>query len=361
MVTVDRLKARSSAEPLSGAVRICALVVTFNRKTLLLDCLEALLKQTYALQAICIVDNASSDGTPEALYQAGYLGSRQNPPADAQPSIARRVVGSRTRGVEIHYIRNSENSGGAGGFWAAMRIARRYGYDGYWLMDDDALAAPTCLEALVGHWKTRGVVGLASMVTTRGEIALMHRGYFDFKFNRVYPTAHRAVPATRYSAAVQEIDMASFVGLLVKDDAVRDVGLPRRKFFIQHDDTEYCIRLRMHGKILLVPSSRIEHREAEFKTPRVGRYLFLRSPRQPGVRLPGLYFSLRNLTWVGRKYHRSAAIFAWATLVSWARASLSVMIFDRDQRMRRLGLIAAAYLEGLRGRFDNDKPWRYRA
>ena len=44
--------------------KIAAVVVTYNRKELLFQCLDALLKQTYPLDAIYIIDNASTDGTP---------------------------------------------------------------------------------------------------------------------------------------------------------------------------------------------------------------------------------------------------------------------------------------------------------
>lgn len=336
-------------------------MVTFNRKVLLLECLGGLTSQTYPLAAICIVDNASTDGTPQALREAGFVNLRDGFEHDAERHTGSYRIASEKGTVEIHYIRNAQNSGGAGGFWAAMRFARRFGYDGYWLMDDDAFPEPQSLHELVRFWDCRAVSALACTVSTRAQIALMHRGYFDFCFDRVYPTAHRAAPESLYFSGVQEIDMASFVGLLVKDDAVRDVGLPRRSFFIQHDDTEYCIRLRERGRILLVPGSRIEHREAVYSIPHVGRYLFLSSPRPPLSRLPGLFFSLRNLTWIGKRYHRHSLTFAWACFASWARASISIIFFDRGERLVRLRLIATAYSDGLRGRFNNRKPWSYRS
>ena len=40
---------------------VCAIVVTFNRKELLIDCLDSLREQTRPLDAIYIIDNASTD------------------------------------------------------------------------------------------------------------------------------------------------------------------------------------------------------------------------------------------------------------------------------------------------------------
>ena len=43
--------------------RVAAVVVTYNRKELLAQCIEALLGQQNAVCDILIVDNASTDGT----------------------------------------------------------------------------------------------------------------------------------------------------------------------------------------------------------------------------------------------------------------------------------------------------------
>jgi len=52
---------------------VCAVVVTYNRKNLLIECLEALRKQTRPIQGIYLIDNASTDGTPELLLEKGYI------------------------------------------------------------------------------------------------------------------------------------------------------------------------------------------------------------------------------------------------------------------------------------------------
>lgn len=52
---------------------IAAIVVTYNRKALLLECLEALLAQTRPLDALYVIDNASSDGTEELLQQHDFM------------------------------------------------------------------------------------------------------------------------------------------------------------------------------------------------------------------------------------------------------------------------------------------------
>ena len=107
-------------------MNIAAVVVTYNRRDILIDTLRALLQQGDALGAIYLTDNASSDGTKEALQQTGLLTDRR-----------------------LHYLRLEHNSGGAGGFAHGLQQAFRQGFDAYWLMDDDACPTPRALEHLL--------------------------------------------------------------------------------------------------------------------------------------------------------------------------------------------------------------------
>jgi len=52
-----------------GFSKITVLVVTYNRKELLRNCLAALLAQTAKVEHLVIVDNASTDGTAEWLRE----------------------------------------------------------------------------------------------------------------------------------------------------------------------------------------------------------------------------------------------------------------------------------------------------
>ena len=71
--------------------KIIALVVTYNRKALLKENIEALLAQDYSNFDILIVDNASTDGTKEFMEK--YKENKR-----------------------IKYENTGANLGGAGGF-----------------------------------------------------------------------------------------------------------------------------------------------------------------------------------------------------------------------------------------------------
>ncbi|GAA6756682.1 hypothetical protein Thermus77420_21580 [Thermus thalpophilus] len=102
--------------------RVCAVIVTHNRKELLRECLRAVLAQTRPVDHILVVDNASTDGTADML---------------------------REEFSQVEVLRLPENQGGAGGFHEGMKRAYELGYEWMWLMDDDALPSRTALEELL--------------------------------------------------------------------------------------------------------------------------------------------------------------------------------------------------------------------
>ena len=111
----------------SDMVTIAAVVVTYNRLALLqqgIDCLLAQKLSSDAALDVLVIDNASTDGTGEAL--AG-----------------------RVKAGEIRYFNTGANLGGAGGFNWGMRQAVQDGYDFVWIMDDDCQPHEDALQALL--------------------------------------------------------------------------------------------------------------------------------------------------------------------------------------------------------------------
>ena len=125
-------------------VAIAAVIVTYNRKKMLLDCLEAIRNQTFKPATVYIVDNASTDGTEDFLRQNGFIDTG-----------CIKVVG----GIGIEYIKLKQNTGGAGGFYTGMKTANESGrFDGLWVMDDDGVPDKDCLKYLVEDMAIRDYV-----------------------------------------------------------------------------------------------------------------------------------------------------------------------------------------------------------
>lgn len=214
---------------------IAAVVVTFNRKVLLIECLKALLNQQQSLDHIYLIDNASTDGTPELLREEGFLDHPL-----------------------IEYVRLFQNTGGAGGFHEGIKLAHEGGHDWIWVMDDDAEPKVGALFNLLagmpldGYLNYSGVCG--KVMGLDGEPQYAHRGNFS--------PSNGQISLTRANVNVnQDISYASFVGLLINGLAIKSAGYPLEEFFIWFDDIEYCQRLNKFGPIYYNPDSEILHKD----------------------------------------------------------------------------------------------------
>lgn len=211
--------------------RVCAVVVTYNRLALLRRCLAALEGQTRPVDAVLVIDNASTDGTAEAVR-------REHP------------------GVELMAL--AENTGGAGGFHTGMRHAYAQGFDWLWLMDDDTMVAPEALAALLAA---------DDAVAPRRPSLLASR--VEWRDGTLHPMN---IARPRLDAAVEAIDVAplgilpirvaSFVSLLVRREAIAEHGLPHPDWFIYSEDAEYTARVLRRGCGYLVPTSVARHETA---------------------------------------------------------------------------------------------------
>ncbi|WP_408033917.1 glycosyltransferase family 2 protein [Thermotomaculum hydrothermale] len=336
--------------------RVCAVVVTYNRKQLLIECLEALKKQTRPLDGIHIIDNASTDETPEFLLSNGYI--KELPPENlVEPWEKEFEVKSLTDGqlIKINYVRMHENTGGAGGFYEGVRRAYVKGYDWLWLMDDDAEPKEDALEKLSNCFDIKEISALAcKVVFPNGKICFYHRGFINFK--NIYPLLQKPLQKDKYRNQIEKIDIASFVGILIRRTAIEKIGFPKKEFFIHHDDVEYCLRLRKVGEILLISDSVIIHKEARKKGIRK-KFFWKESIRIPYRKFWLTYYGRRNLVWLGKKYSTKKFNFWKGFVISLLKSMIGILFFD-NHKFRRINFILNAYFDGLKENFDNEKPKR---
>jgi len=329
---------------------VCAVVVTYNRKELLIECLEALENQSRPVDAIYIVDNASTDGTSELLLEKNYLGDL--PSKELKENFEETIQKGNT---VIHYLRMSKNTGGAGGFHEGVKNAYKKGYEWLWLMDDDAEPFADALENLSKYSDGDNVSALAGVVKEKNKITSRHRGFFDFKKFSIWSIIDKVDLDLIKNNALLEIDFASFVGILVNKKSISEVGFPKKEFFVYGDDFEYCIRLKNVGRILLVTDSIIQHKAGSSKNFLEKNMFGHRFARMYYEKYWLNYFSIRNTIWI-LKRNRKPTLYFWIVLViSWFFNNLLIILFD-DNKSKRLNFLTSAYNDGLKGNFDNEKP-----
>lgn len=232
--------------------RIAAVVVTYNRKDLLLECLSCLQAQDYssASQAdnttldVLVIDNASTDGTAEALK-----------PLLAKPADAIRTSDTtfpESPTPAIHYFNTGSNLGGAGGFNYGMRKAVELEYDYVWVMDDDCMPhEDTLLGFLNADAELDGEYGYLSSVCrwVDGSICTMNTQRHPLTKN-----------ITDFSPDIQPATLASFVSLFVPARIIKELGLPIKDFFIWSDDWEFTRRISRKYPCYLIGKSVVTHK-----------------------------------------------------------------------------------------------------
>ena len=310
---------------------VAAVVVTYNRARLLLECLSGLLNQSRTLEKIIVIDNASTDGTQGILEARGYLTNDK-----------------------VDYVRVAENSGGAGGFYTGVKRGFEFGFDWLWLMDDDAEPKTDSLELMIPAFIDSETVAVANLVVgidSRPQYS--HRGWLDLKSTSMQVV--RCIAEADLSKN-SRLTFASFVGLAIRTSVIPLIGLPKKEFFIHGDDFEYCCRISSIGNIVLNPNSVILHKDHQKAGMETRVVMGRSSVRVPLDKLWLRYYGLRNLIWLRRREcgPRTALRFILKRVIATA---MGVLLYD-DHKVIRLRFWFHAFVDGWCGIFDNAKPKR---
>lgn len=264
----------------NSELKIVGVVVAWNRPELLQETLDGLASQTRPLNAVVVIDNASTDYSPEV---------------------------ARNHAVTTEVLTMPRNLGGAGGFAAGIaRAVATHDADFVWIMDDDTVPTETALEALLAAreaYPGQPAVLASKAVWTDGREHPMNR------------PRKRPLLAKEIAQAAEEIDCisirtASFVSILIDTRAILEEGLPEAAYFLWNDDFEYTSRLLRNRIGLYVPASIVEHKTKKFGD----------SSADPG---PRFFNETRNKVWM---YLRSSGLnpaekllYGGKTLLRWAQ------------------------------------------
>lgn len=212
----------------SQAPKVAAIVVTYNRRDLLSECIGRILGQDGAVCDVLVIDNASTDGTAEMVWEEF-------------PS------------PRMSYFNTGYNLGGAGGFMCGIEAAVMLGYDYVWIMDDDCLPDADALKELLdADGRLGGKWGFLSSAVYWTDGGLCQA-------NRVKKDLFRHVNDVGEATRLVPIVMGSFVSMLVKASVVQKVGLPIGEYFIWSDDYEFSRRISRRHPCYYVPASKVTH------------------------------------------------------------------------------------------------------
>ena len=242
-----------------------------------------------------VLDNASDDGSVEAVRAAGH---------------------------DLRLIALERRAGKAENDSRLLQEARgRYCL----LLNEDTELREGCTRALLDALESdpRAAAAGAQLLTGAGRPTACAWRLPDIPWALAAAVfMHDRVAVQSRGAAVREVGWAQSSALLVRREAARQVGWLDPDFFVYSDETDFCKRLRDAGwRILFVPQAQAVHHDqlstdtaamrrriVEFHR---GRDLYFRKHRMP----------LTRLVW--------RVCWTWAYLV---RAAAATVLPDHDPR-----------------------------
>lgn len=209
---------------------VTVLVLNFNGRKYLKDCLNSLLATDYPNLKIIVIDNGSVDGSAEFI--------RANYP-------------------NVKVIKHDHNYGYARAYNLVIdAIQSEY----IALLNNDILVEPSWLKELVAHADNYDVVAVTPKMKffhdkTRINAAGGNCDLYGVGWNR----GNGEVDMGQYDS-VQEVFYGNGGALLIKKRAWREVGPFDERYFIYGEDLDWCWRARLKGyKIIYVPYAEVRH------------------------------------------------------------------------------------------------------
>jgi len=219
------------AEPL-----VTIVVVNYKGRDDTLECLQSLRGLTYPRVAVYVVDQASGDGTPDAV---------------------------RAAFPEARVIENRENNGFAGGNNVGIRQALTDGADHVFLLNNDTIVAPNLLEPLVNLLSSDATVGACGpqmRYYDAPETIWSEGGSIDWQGRSILLGDGEAVGSAPIGEP-REVPFVVGAGLMAPRRVWETVGLLDERYFLYYEETDWCARVRKAGfRIVTDPRAVLWHK-----------------------------------------------------------------------------------------------------
>lgn len=269
------------------AQKVFIIILNWNGGKNTVECIESLKSIDYSDYEILVVDNASKDGSPELI-------------ADKFP------------GIKI--IRNNKNLGFAGGMNVGIRETMGLNPEFILLLNQDVIVDKNFLTELVDRMRSDKKIGIIGPKIyfhpeTPSDKKLWAIGA-EFVDARVWgskvfmagvvPVGCGETDNGQYDD-LAETDGMPGCCMLIKTEVIKKIGLMDERFFVFHEDDDYCIRIHRAGyKISVAPKSVIWHKvSTSFRSKKeLSDKDFWYIEDNPQV----IYYGYRNWLWVLRKH-----------------------------------------------------------
>ena len=234
------------------------IIVNWNTRDLLIDCLNSIQENLAAAPAlqveIFVVDNASSDGSAEAV---------------------------RSSFTWVHLIENQDNVGFARANNQAAALAQgKY----LLLLNPDTVLQPSAIKTMLAYLDSHSDVGAVGprVVNPDGSVqisiypqpTLLREAWRLFHLDRIALYGNYSTSILD-SESPRVVDILMGVCIMLRREIVKNLGLFDEQFFIFSEDFDLCVRIRQAGwQIRWLPNAVITHHESQ-STKQIPDEMFL--------------------------------------------------------------------------------------
>ena len=223
---------------------VSLIIVNWNTKQLLLECIESLIHETHRCSIeIIVVDNGSTDGSAQAVQE---------------------------RFPDVKLILNDKNLG----FAKANNIGIKLSSGRYvCLVNSDIKALDACIDRMHDYMNNNPTIGALGPKTLGGDLKfrLNCRDFPDLwksfceslMLNKIFTRSKflrgRLITDIDQNAA-QSVDVLSGCFLMIRREVIEQVGMLDEKFYIYAEDCDWCKRIHSAGwDVVFYPGAQAIH------------------------------------------------------------------------------------------------------
>ncbi len=298
------------------------IIVSWNTRDILQDCLKSISEQAGDIDyETIVVDNASADGSAEMV---------------------------REKFPSVILIENSSNCGFAAANNQAMRIAKgRY----ILLLNSDTLILDRAIEKTISFADAHPEVAVTGCRVLNSDKSLQPTCFmFPSILNMVLSSSYlyKLFPGSKFfgrermtwwdRSDTREVDVVTGCFILVRPQAIEQVGMMDEQFFVYGEETDWCYRFKQSGwKVIFTPEAEIIHlggasskqiRPEMQMQLKASILLFMKKHRKLvsyylGCIVTSLFFSARVPYWLGiALVSKNSKEDCWLTTKTYLSASI---------------------------------------
>lgn len=216
---------------------ISIIILNWNRLSDTIECLKSVSKIDYPDYEIIVVDNGSTDGSPEA--------------------IARLFP-------KITLIGNKENLGFAEGNNIGIRRALKNSSEFILLLNNDTVVDTQILKSFIEAaclYPDAGILGAKIYYYSEPNRIWYTRTKWDNSKADFVSLDENLIDDNSTVNDIVQTDYVCGCALFMRTSIIKEVGLLNEKFFLCWEEIDFCSRARNKGfKCLVVPKSKVWHK-----------------------------------------------------------------------------------------------------